>query len=150
MKFEEINGLSGDVISRLEEINDEFVTLAYTIDEVKTITSIEIESLQMELDKLTDTIESGCSENMCDVIDDIYYTSNNLKSEIQILSSKFNKMAKKIYSLYASTFDSVSDSTLTVNDDEIVKICESERFMKNVKEIVVDVLDKLKLIKIVK
>ena len=150
MEFEEINGFSGDVISRLEEINDELVTLAYTIDEVKTITNIEIESLQMELDKLTDTIESGCAENMCDVIDDIYYTSNNLKSEIQILSSKFNKMAKKIYSLYASTFDSVSASTLTVNDDEIVKICESEHFMKNVKEIVVDVLDKLKLIKIVK
>lgn len=150
MEFEEINGFSGDVISRLEEINDELVTLAYTIDEVKTITNIEIESLQMELDKLTDTIESGCAENMCDVIDDIYYTSNNLKSEIQILSSKFNKMAKKIYSLYASTLDSVSASTLTVNDDEIVKICESEHFMKNVNEIVVDVLDKLKLIKIVK
>lgn len=150
MQFEEFNGLSGDIISRLEEINDELVTLAYTIDEVKTITNVEIESFQMELDKLTDTIESGCAENMCDVIDDIYYTSNNLKNEIKSLSSQFTKMAKKINSLYASTFDYVSASTLTVNDDEIVKICESEHFIKKVKEIVVDVLDKLKLIKIVK
>lgn len=141
---DDIYSFSGDVWEVIEKITDEINEIEYTIDEVKTITSVEVEQLQEEVEALKEYVMSGSTNEMYEMVDDLMLITKNLKTQINVLTKKLTNISTKVNAIYESSFDDIealSGDVVSIVDQEISNSYNSNTFKNKVKRIVSEALN---------
>lgn len=141
MEFAQVKCYSGDICSTLEKLNDQLVELAYTLDEVATIESVDYEELNDEINEIKSYIFSGSTGDIYGMFDRLNASMNQIQRQYSFVSNKLTNLTKKVNSIYTTTFEEIealSGEVGTMVEDKIEKSYYTNSFKKNVKKLIGD------------